>query len=108
LRLAEALAAGQLGQGVRLGAVAISAEGGVTYALEVGAAEWRRVAEAAGAGALVSVSATLELGWMIHEALPAGALIGLAFATARIIVFRRRLRRRADQLLAGLALERGQ
>lgn len=59
--------------------------------------ELARVAQAAVLGAAVSVGTSLGLNWMIHQALPAGALVGLGYAIWAIRRDRRRSRAQRRQ-----------
>lgn len=88
--------------GASRGRIVLSADGRASYELRVGAAEWARVAQAAGVAALSSVTTTLALHWIPTWALPFGGAVGLVWATLGIARDRRRLRRDVRALVREL------
>jgi hypothetical protein len=101
--LARAVAGGALGPG-RATKVDLASDGRVTWELSLARLETRRAAEAVLVATATSVAATLGLGAIVYVSLGAGALVGGAWAAARIALDRARARRRVAALLASLPL----
>jgi len=95
----------------RAGPIGLHDDGRVTYALATGWLEVARVLQAVGIATSVSVTTSLAWGWMFHQALAAGGLLGVAWATAFMVLDRRRVRREARSFvraLTALVRARGQ
>jgi hypothetical protein len=95
----------------RPGTLVLRDDGRLSFALATGVLEVARVLQAIGIATSVSVTTSLAWGWMFHQALGAGGAIGVAWATAFMILDRRRLRREVRMLgrsLAGLVRSRGE
>ena len=99
--LARAVAEGALGPGQAVrrdgdgcvfddGRIDVTSDGRVTWQWSLASLERRRAAEAVVLATAVSVAATLGWSAIIYVALGAGALVGGAWAAARLLVDARR------------------
>jgi hypothetical protein len=114
--LARAVASGAFGAGYEVkrdsdgftfagadsGRLDLSSDGRVTYAVATGRRDLDRITVAVLVAVLVAVTATL--GWSLppYEALPAGIVGGIWYATATLLLDRYRIRRRTWALVASL------
>jgi hypothetical protein len=93
----------------RTGTLVLHDDGRLSFTFATGGLEVARVLQAVGIATSVSVTTSLAWGWMFHQALGAGGAIGLVWATAFMILDRRRIRRQVRALgrsLAGLVRSR--
>jgi hypothetical protein len=86
----------------RRGRFELHDDGRATYELPVVRVEIARVLQGVGVAAAVSVGTSLGLDWMIHQALPAGFLVGAVVTALGISRDRMRLHSEARALLRSL------